>query len=308
MQLSIIIVNFNTKDILKNCLDSAMKNSEGVDYEVIVVDNASSDGSQDLVRKEFSRVKLICNRENLGFAKANNQGIKAAKGKYLLLLNSDTILLDKVLVKALSFIEDRKDAGIVGCKVLNPDRTLQFSCYHFPGFMMELLFFTKDIIKSGNNPFAYYRYMKYWDHGTIRKVDCLAGCFLLIKKEVFDEAGYLDEKFFMYHEDSEFCLRVKRRTKYKVYYYPEPEIIHFGGMSIDKDNFEVIKQSYNSARYYLRSRYNASVETYFNILCSLIWQLEIMLFSCLSFNKKFDKKLKLLKVLKSHSNMTEDDL
>ena len=299
MDLSIIVVSYNTKDLLKNCLDSVIKNTQGVEYEIIVVDNASADDSVEMLKTAFPRVRLIFNKENLGFSRANNLGLKIAQGENILLLNSDTIILDDAIAKVLKFVRSNNSAGVVGCKVLNSDKTLQFSCYHFPSFITELLFFTKDIIKNFDDPFHYYGFMKYWDHNTIREVDCIAGSFLWVKREVFDKVGYLDEKLFLYYEDTEFCYRVKKMSYYRIYYYPEARIIHFGGMSVGKNTFNSIKYSYTSSKYYLYKRYNEMVVRIFSILCKLIWYVEIVIFSVLKFNSKFKRKLEMLRIMNS---------
>ena len=132
IDVSVIIVNWNTKDILRNCLKSIYDEGGDVALEVIVIDNASTDGSVEMVKKDFSQAVLIENSENRGFAAANNQGIAIAKGRYVLLLNSDTIVLDKALEKTISFADSHPESAVVGCRALNPDRTLQPTCFMFP--------------------------------------------------------------------------------------------------------------------------------------------------------------------------------
>lgn len=294
-ELSIIIVSHNTKELLKNCINSVIRNTQNIEYEIIVVDNASSDGSIEMLKKEFPRVSIITNRENLGFAKANNKGIKVAKGENILLLNSDTLILGNCLQKILKFAKSTSDAGVIGCKVLNADKTLQYSCYRAPNFLTELLFFTKGIIKGFWDPFTLYKYMKYWDHNSIRKVDCVSGAFLFVKRQVLEKIGMLDENFFMYYEDAEFCRRVRKKTDFKVYYYPEAEITHLKGMSIDKYNYITLKSCYSSALKYIAQCYGETVGNIFNYLCRCIWRLEIFVFSLLKRNKKFRRKLYMLK-------------
>lgn len=295
MDLSIIIISYNTEDILRDCLSSVITNTHDLDYEIIVIDNASSDGSVEMLRKEFPSVKIICNRENLGFAKANNQGIRIAKADNVLLLNSDTIVFDDCLSKISVFIKRRSDIGLLGCKVLNRDKTLQHSCYHTPNFLTELVFFTKGIIKDIWDPFTYFKYMKYYDHEQLKEVDCIAGCFLWVRKTVFDRVGCLDENFFMYYEDSEFCWRVRTNSKFKIYYFPESAIVHFGRMSADNLNYSTLKYLFKSGKYFLRKRYGNKTERNFDLLCKLIWKFEILFFSLVKFSRKFNKKILLLK-------------
>jgi GT2 family glycosyltransferase len=139
LDVSIIIVNWNTKDLLQNCLRSTLEQAGDVDYEIVVVDNASSDGSAEMVKQIFPQVKLIENTENHGFAAANNQGMAIAQGRYVLLLNSDTVILDNAIAKTVAFADDHPDAAVVGCRVLNPDRTLQPTCFMFPSLLNMLL-------------------------------------------------------------------------------------------------------------------------------------------------------------------------
>jgi GT2 family glycosyltransferase len=306
-ELSIIIVNYNTQDLLKNCLDSVIKNTVGVEYEIIVVDNGSSDGSVEMLKTAFPDVVVIPNKENLGFGRANNQGIKIAKGQNMLLLNSDTIILDDCIIKCLNFINDRNDAGIVGCKVLNSDRSIQYSCFHYPTMLSELIFITKNIIKDFWDPVMYYQYMKYWDHKTVKKVDCISGCFMMIKKEVFCRIGLLDESFFMYYEETEFCLRVKKFSDFKIYYLPESEIIHLSGKSSSGIGYNTLKYTYKSMISYLQKKYGVQAVRCFNFLCFNIWFLERIIFRCLSFIPDFEKKYEMLVYLDKISRGDSDE-
>ena len=298
-ELSIVIVSYNTKNILRDCLSSVIKNTRGLDYEIIVIDNASSDGSIEMLKKEFSSTRIIRNKENLGFAKANNQGIRIAKGDNILLLNSDTIVFDNCLYKISEFIKSRSDIGILGCKVLNRDKSLQYSCFHNPTLLTELVFFSKTIIKNFWDPLSYFKHMRYWNHNSLKEVDCLSGCFFWVKKDVFEQVGLLDEDFFMYFEDFEFCRRMKKRSHYKIYYYPEAEIIHLGTMSADPDNYSMIKYCYESVVKYFHKCDGKIVARRFDLLCNFVWRLEMFVFFTLQSNKKFNKKLMMLRELSS---------
>ena len=299
IDLSIIIVNYNTKAHLRNCLNSIVENTKDVDYEIILVDNASSDGSVMMLQQEFPFVGVIENTQNLGFAKANNQGIRISQGEYILLLNSDTVVLNGCLAEVLRFARENKNAGIIGCKVLNPDKTLQFSCYHQPNLLTELCFFTKTIIKDFWDPISYFKYMKYWDHNQIREVDCVSGCFFWLKRELIEQVGLLDETFFMYYEDAEFCVRIRRKSNFKIYYYPYAEVIHLQGASTSVDNYNCVslEHCYKGAKYYLKKCYSQRVVRSFRLLNNLIWRLETAIFLLFKFNEKFNKKLFLLKKL-----------
>jgi len=298
--LSIIIVNYNTKDFLKNCLNSIIKNTQGINYEIIVVDNASSDGSLEMLKRNFSEVKLIVNKENLGFAKANNYGIKIAEGKYILLLNSDTLILDNCLYNILKFANSIHNGSVIGCKILNMDKSLQWTCYYAPNLLTELIFFTIQIIKDIWDPMTFWKYMKYWDHKKIKDVDCISGCFLWIGREVFDKVGMLDENFFLYYEDSEFCFRVRKKSNYKIYYFPYSEIVHLKGISSKLNDINTIAMShcYKAGEYYLNKCYGDKTKKIFKKTCLYVWNLEIFIFSLFKFIDKFRKKIVLLKELR----------
>jgi len=221
-ELSIIIVNYNTRDLLKSCLRSVFKNKDKLKLEVIVVDNGSTDGSPEMVKKESPRVRLIENEENLGFAKAVNQGIKRAKGEYILLLNSDVIMKSGALREMLNFAERHPLAGIIGGKLVGPDGSIQASVYHFPTILRavrEFWFGQKD---------AYQKYAPQVDKPAI--VDAVTGAAMLIPKKIIDEVGLLDERYFMYFEDLDYCRRVKK-TGYRTYYLPQVEFVHYHGAS-----------------------------------------------------------------------------
>ncbi|MGI0009981.1 MAG: glycosyltransferase family 2 protein, partial [Nitrosopumilaceae archaeon] len=196
VQLSIIIINYNTRDLLRACLKSVFQKTQDLDFEMIVVDNASVDGSLEMVEQEFPQVKKICNAENRGFAAANNQAIKQANSEYILLLNSDTEVLDGAINKTIEFMKQRPETSIVGCKLLNPDGTLQPSCRSFPSvwnLFTESFFLYKAFKRT--KLFGKY-YMSFFDHTSIREVDVVMGAFMLIRREVIDAIGLFDEDYF----------------------------------------------------------------------------------------------------------------
>jgi len=294
MDLSIIIVSYNTKDLLRNCLNSVYDSLKGeeIEFEIIVVDNASSDGSVEVVKKDFPGVVVIENRENLGFSKANNQGIKIAKGRYVLLLNSDTIILDECITKVYAFAKSKKEAGIIGCKVLNPDGSLQFSCYNAINLCTEVNFFVRTILKDTFDFIADYKYMRSWKHDKLKIVGAVSGCFMLIRRGIFDQVGLLDETFFMYYEDLEFCERLKEQTKFNVYYFPEAEIKHLKGASIANDKSLVL--TYKSARIFFNKR---KKEKLFVTLCRIFWTIELFVLLIFVFNNDVRRKLRTIRTL-----------
>jgi len=300
MDISIIVVNYNTKDLLIDCVRSiyASLRANRLKAEIIVVDNASSDASVEVVKNEFSGVRVIENNENHGFARANNQGIMVAKGRYVLLLNSDTIVLNDCLSKVLEFADDTPSAGIVGCKVLNPDHSLQFSCFHQPNFLTELVFFTKTIIKNFWDPITYFKYMKYWKHNSVKEVAWLSGCFLLIRRNVFDLVGLLEEAYFMYKEDVEFCYRIRKKTNLKIFYYPYASIIHLKGASSDWDNHSLIKNGYVNTLMFFQRYYGSAYMVIFDSLCKTIWVFEKFVFFIFSLiNRNAQRKFLMLSEL-----------
>ena len=231
MDLSIIIVNHNTCELLINCITSVNGNSKTIDFEIIVVDNNSKDDSVSRMRELFPKVMIIENNQNVGFATANNQAIRDSKGEVVLLLNPDTIVVEGAIEKSYEFLCNHPDAGVVGCKLLNTDYSIQPSCRSFPSIwnhFSESFFLYKLFPKSrifGRS------YMTFFSYDRIMKVDVVIGAFMMIKREVFDDIGLLDESFFMYSEETDFCLRA-RQQEWEIYYYPDAQIIHiWGGMS-----------------------------------------------------------------------------
>ncbi|MEN6384940.1 MAG: glycosyltransferase family 2 protein [Phycisphaerales bacterium] len=234
IELSIIIVNWNGSEITKQCLTSIYEQTRQISFEVIVVDNGSSDSSCEMIEKYFPQVRIIANRENRGFAAANNQGILEAKGDFLLLLNNDTIILDHALEKIIAVAKETPQAGVLGCKVLNADMTQQSSCFRFPSLLnLTLAAMHLDTFFPKHNFFGRERYAKVnWN--KITEVDVVSGCFMLVRREAYEKTGVLDERFFMYAEETDWCLRF-RQNGWKVLYAPYGEIIHLGGASSKKN-------------------------------------------------------------------------
>ncbi|MBC3796744.1 glycosyltransferase family 2 protein [Acetobacterium tundrae] len=257
MDLSIIIVNYKTQEMTSNCIDSIIKsNTKGLDYEIIVVDNASDDGSIEAIEKLFPQVKTIKNHENLGFSKANNMGIKIADGDYILLLNSDTIVEFNTLKGALQFIKDHKHIGALGCKILLPSGKLDAACKRsFPtpanGIYHSL---NLDTSFPDNVRFGAYN-LTYVDENKTSSIDCIVGAFMMIPRKVIDEVGMLDEDYFMYGEDIDWCYRIKK-AGYQIMYYPEVRIFHHKKASgIGKRNPKVIEAFYDSMGIFYNKHY-----------------------------------------------------
>ena len=229
MDISIIIVNWNTKEHLHHCLNS-LTNANDYTQEIIVVDNCSSDGSPEVIEKEYHQVRLIKNEANLGFAKANNIGIATSRGKYVALVNSDVIVLDDCIERLIEFMDKNPSVGMAGPRILNADHTLQVSCRHFPTIWKNLCqVLALNMVFAKSSLFA-EPMMKYWAHDAERKVDVLSGCFWMLRRAALDEVGLLDESFFIYGEDIDWCRRF-HDSRWDVMFYPGAEAIHFGGAS-----------------------------------------------------------------------------
>lgn len=235
MDLSIVIVNWNTRELLRDCLSSVQHHLHGVTAEVIVVDNASGDGSAAMVRESFPDVMLIQNRENRGFAAANNQAFRQASGQYVLLLNSDTLVHDDVLARSVEYMDAHPNVGMMGCKVLNGDGTTQLTCSQFPTFT-NLLLQTTAANRLGGRFFSRYQ-MLDWARDDEREVDVISGCYLMVRAQVIDEIGFLDESFFCYGEETDWCRRC-HEAGWRLMFAPVGTITHFGSGSTRTLNHE----------------------------------------------------------------------
>ena len=213
MKLSIVIVNWNTVDLTKQTLESVFKETTAFDYEVLVVDNNSADNSVEMIKKDFPQVKLIVNPDNRGFGKANNQALKIAQGDYLMLLNSDTIVQDKALEKLVSYLDQHPDVMMVGPRLLNKDLTFQHACRRRLPNITNSFFHLFGLTKIFKNSKVVNNYKRYTDDTEIiAESDGLSGAAMMFRKEVFEKIGGLDEIFFMYGEDLDWCYRISKRT------------------------------------------------------------------------------------------------
>lgn len=254
LSLSIVIVNHNVEHLLKECLQSVYCNTRQISFEIIVVDNNSTDGSVEMLRKEFPGVKLIENQENLGFAKATNQGLRESRGRYVLLLNPDTVVLSGALDKMVEFMEANSQAGALGCKLLYPDGSLQPSCRSFP--TLTTAFFENTGLEKlfpKNKVIGRHR-IGYWDHNDIREVDQPTGAALMVRQEILSQVGLMDEQFYMYYDDIDWCYRIKKRG-WKIYLIPLAQIIHYGGQSAGLNMAEMRIQGYKSRHKFFRKHY-----------------------------------------------------
>jgi len=247
--LSVCIVNWNTRDDLAECLASLEAAMEGVEAEVIVVDNASSDGSAQMVRD-----RLIANEDNLGYARGNNQAIKAATGQYVLLLNPDTIMPPDGLRELVAFAGQHPEAGAIGCRLVYPDGRVQHSCRTFPTpdvIVWEYLGLSRLFPKS--RIFGKYR-MSWWDYNNVREVDQPMGSCLLLRAEALGDVGPMDEQFPIFFNEVDLCFRLKQ-AGWKILYTPRPIVVHKVGRSTSQVKVRMIAESHDSLLRFYRKNY-----------------------------------------------------
>lgn len=244
IDLSVVIVNWNTCDELGECLRSVYKVG-GPSMEFIVIDNASADGSADMVRQEFPQTTLIVNDDNLGFAKASNQGILASSGRYVMLLNPDSVVLDGMFDALVRFGDKNQDTGIFGPKILNPDGSLQYSCRRFPTLAAGVFRNTFVGRLFPNNTYTRDYLMTEWDHSVPRDVDWVSGAAMVIRRKLIEEIGLLDEQFFMYCEDVDMGYRAVQKG-WRVSYCPMASVIHVRAKGSDQDPNRMILEFHRS--------------------------------------------------------------
>src|SRR3989344_1110058 len=249
MDISIIILSYNTKKLTRACINSVLKFSKNIQFEIIVVDNASTDGSLEALKKRKDII-LIESEKNLGFAGGNNLGIKIAKGKYILLLNSDTIFHENSCKRMIDIISNNLNIGIASCKLLNEDGSIQKNGGYFPDLWHVFMWSTFiDEIPFVQNLFGSYHphIGSYYNLG--HKQDLVTGAFFLIRREVVDSIKSFDENFFLYVEELEFCYRAKQKG-WGVLYTPETSITHLGNASGSSELS--ILQEYKNLRLFYR--------------------------------------------------------
>lgn len=230
MDLSIIIVSYNTKETLRDCLHKITYSDNILKREIIIVDNDSKDGSVEMLKDNFPGVVLIENKKNEGFARANIKGVKIAQGKYVLLVNPDSLIEKDSILKTINFMEQNSQYGILGCRLVNKNGELEPSARYFPTPWRLFLLYSG--IGSLSPGISFLRGIDnmLWPHDSVREIDWVPGCYFLIRKKVIEEIGFFDPLFYMYYEEIDFCFRAKKKG-WKVAFYPDAKIIHIGGES-----------------------------------------------------------------------------
>jgi GT2 family glycosyltransferase len=275
MELSISIVNFNAKEPLRLCLRSIEDNIKNINYEVIAVDNASRDGSIEMLKNDFSFVKVIVNNENSGATVAKNQSFKEAQGRYILILDSDIEILPGAVEAMVDFLNNNPQAGIVGPRVMFPNFRPQHSCNKsFPnlwGIFLNRIFF-----------FASLRYRFYRSkigsvylnlrYNRIEEFAWLGGMCLLARREILQQLNGMDENFFIYYDDTDLCLRAKKHN-WKIYYLPSASVVHHLSQSVGKFSDFLFPKIYESELYFFKKHYGVFKEK----ICAVLIQLSMLL-------------------------------
>lgn len=289
MKLSVVIVNYNVKYFLEHCLYSVRNAIKGIDAEVFIVDNNSVDGSMQMLRSKFSDFILIENKENVGFAKANNQAIRLAKGEYVLLLNPDTVVEEDTFSKCISFMDEHKDCGGLGIKMIDGSgKILKESKRGFPtpwASFCKMSGLTS--LFPHSKRYAQY-YMGHLSYDETNEVDILAGAYMMMRKDCLDKVGLLDEDFFMYGEDIDLSYRITQGG-YKNYYFPDAQIIHYKGESTKKASLNYVYTFYNAMAIFASKHLDGRQTK----LYSLIIKLAIWLRASLGFVSRIFSRLSL---------------
>jgi len=228
--VSVIIVSWNTRELLRDCLRSVFGQCGNIRTEVFCVDNASSDGSAQMVLQEFPAVCLLQNSANLRFVVANNQAITLARGRYVLLLNSDTLVLDRAIERIVKFADNWPAGAVFGGRVQNPDGSIQRSCFMYPSVINQFLAATYLYKLFPRNRLFGRQLMTWWDYSDTREVETVSGCFALVRRSAIDEVGMMDPRYYFYGDDHDWCYRFTA-AGWKVLYTPDARIIHLGGQS-----------------------------------------------------------------------------
>ncbi|OAS20511.1 glycosyltransferase family 2 protein [Paenibacillus oryzisoli] len=240
MDLSIIIVNYKTKNLTLACIESVFSSITSYNYEIILIDNASNDGTIQSVNEQYPEVVTIANKENVGFSRANNQGIRIAKGRYVLLLNSDTIVQQDTIQTMLHFMDENPIVGASGCKIVLPDGTLDKACKRGFPTPSASFYYAFGFAKLFPRIRRFNQYqLGYLDPDQQYPIDSLVGAFMLVRRETIEHVGMLDEEFFMYGEDIDWCYRIKE-AGWVNYYYPRTQIVHHKGASSRRKPYKII--------------------------------------------------------------------
>jgi len=274
--VSVVLVGWNTRNLLEACLASVFDQTGTNSFEVLYVDNASEDGSTEMVREKFPSVTVIANADNRGFVAANNQAIAVARGRYVLLLNSDTLVLDHAIEKTAAFADLHPEGAVFGCRVINPDGSLQRSCFMYPSVQNFILFSSFLYKVFPRSRFFGREHMTWWNFDDCREVETVCGCFSLVRRKAIDETGAMDPVFFFYGDDPDWCYRF-RKNGWKVLFTPEPKIIHYGGQSSGKRRSAFKLQLFGSELLFMKLHRSVMSFTAARLLVSLFFLIRVPL-------------------------------
>jgi len=269
MKLSIVIVNYNVEYFLEQCLNSVFSALEGIDGEVFVVDNNSVDASVEMVKTKFPAVKIIENKDNVGFSVANNQALKISSGEYSLLLNPDTVVEEDTFSSIIEFMDNHPDAGGLGVKMI--DGKGKFLPESKRGLPTPSVAFYKifglNTLFPRSKKFGKY-HLGHLDKDEVHEIDILSGAFMLMRKKVLDKIGLLDEDFFMYGEDIDLSYRIIK-AGYKNYYFPKTTIIHYKGESTKKSSVNYVFVFYNAMIIFAKKHFSQKNAKLFSFLINI---------------------------------------
>lgn len=269
MDLSVIIVNYNVKYFMENTIRSVNESVKDLTYEIIVIDNASKDGSYEYISEKFPEINYIYNESNLGFAKANNQGLKIAKGKYILILNPDTLAKEMSINSLVDYLEKHPETGLATCKIIGPEGTLDPSCHRsFPTMWNSFCHLSGlSSIFPNSKIFASYN-LSYLEDDRIAEVDAVSGSFMLFRRDIIDRGVLMPEEYFMYGEDIDFCYQIKKQG-YKIEYVPIADIIHYRGQSSKKDKIKLRKYFFDSMKIFVKKNYTSKYSFFFKFILDI---------------------------------------
>ncbi|MBN1804549.1 MAG: glycosyltransferase family 2 protein [Sedimentisphaerales bacterium] len=289
LDISIIIVSYNTKDFTKQCIQSIYDNVSGVSFEIICVDNNSMDGSVSMIENSFPNVTLIKNERNLGYAKANNIGIDNSSGTYLVLLNSDTVIMRYSLESIIEFMDNHPDAGAASPKLLNPNGTIQYCVRSLPDIKTAILqsLGWHKLFPSNKTTDKYYR--NSLDYDKVLSVDSIGTTCYVIRREVLKNVGLLDEDFFMYNVDLDYNKRIKN-AGYNIYYVPEAKVIHYGGVSVNQKSYRGLIEQHQGMWLMYKKHYAAKRNMFVNVFVFIGIYLRLLIKIILAFFAK-DKRV-----------------
>ncbi|MBN2789044.1 MAG: glycosyltransferase [Candidatus Delongbacteria bacterium] len=269
MDLSVIIVNYNVKYFLENTIHSVKRTVSDLSYEIIVIDNASKDDSKEYITSRFSDITYIFNEANVGFAKANNQGLKIAKGDFVLILNPDTIVKERTIKLLIDHLKTNPKTGLVTCKIIGPEGNIDPSSHRSFPTAWNSFCHISGLARVFHNSRLFSAYnLLYIDDDLVSEVDAVSGSFMLFRREILNEGTYMPEDYFMYGEDIDFCYQIKKMG-YKIEYVPIGEIIHFRGQSSKKDRIKLRKYFYSSMKIFVNKNYSSRYSIFFQIILEL---------------------------------------